>query len=101
MSLLSVFTPVLLQPEAFEMSTSQSRSLLAAPSGSLKIPELTVAHDLEPSSLEEQSLPAVYLSLVIPTFSESENIEALIELLSRLLDQALPGNYELIVVDDA
>jgi len=100
MSLLSVFTPVLLQPEAFEMSISQSRSLLAPPSGSLTITDPTVAYGLEPNSPEEQLLPTVYLSLVIPTFNESENIEALIELLSRLLDQVLPGNYELIVVDD-
>ncbi|HEY9858882.1 MAG TPA: glycosyltransferase [Candidatus Obscuribacterales bacterium] len=66
----------------------------------MTITDPTVAYGLEPNSPEEQLLPTVYLSLVIPTFNESENIEALIELLSRLLDQVLPGNYELIVVDD-
>jgi dolichol-phosphate mannosyltransferase len=39
-------------------------------------------------------------SLVIPTYNESKNIEALVSILSGLLDQLLPNDYELIVVDD-
>lgn len=39
-------------------------------------------------------------SLVVPTFKERVNIVPLLEKLSTLLDNALPGRYELIVVDD-
>lgn len=41
-----------------------------------------------------------YLSLVIPTFNEKDNVEQIIELLSRLLDLNIPSQYELIIVDD-
>ncbi|NEP43247.1 MAG: glycosyltransferase, partial [Okeania sp. SIO2H7] len=40
------------------------------------------------------------LSLVIPTYNESENINGIIETLSELLDRSIPNRYELIVVDD-
>ncbi|MBD2208386.1 glycosyltransferase [Nostoc linckia FACHB-104] len=42
----------------------------------------------------------VELSLIIPTYNESKNIPHLIEKLSYILDQVLPNDYELIVVDD-
>ncbi|MEM1367150.1 MAG: GtrA family protein [Cyanobacteria bacterium P01_H01_bin.15] len=42
----------------------------------------------------------ISLSLVLPTFNESENIEKIIIQLTALLDERLPGRYELIVVDD-
>jgi dolichol-phosphate mannosyltransferase len=41
-----------------------------------------------------------YFSLVIPTYNEGRNIVRMIETLSQLLDIALPGDYELVVVDD-
>lgn len=40
------------------------------------------------------------LSLVVPTYNESGNIEAIIEALSAALDRRLPGDYELVIVDD-
>lgn len=40
------------------------------------------------------------LSLVIPTYNEGKNIANLVEILSNLLDQGIPHDYELIVVDD-
>lgn len=40
------------------------------------------------------------LSLVIPTYNEGQNVEPLVTRLSRLLDAALPNDYELILVDD-
>jgi len=52
---------------------------------------------IEISSLNERSL---YFSLVIPTYNESQNIKDLVAALSKLLDEYLPRNYELIVVDD-
>jgi dolichol-phosphate mannosyltransferase len=82
------------------MSTDQSRPLLDPPAGSLTVGESAVDATSQLDTPGTIPSPPVYLSLVIPTFNESENIEAMIELLSQLLDQALPGNYELIVVDD-
>jgi dolichol-phosphate mannosyltransferase len=38
--------------------------------------------------------------MVIPTYNESQNIPKIIGLLSQLLEEAIPGEYELIVVDD-
>jgi dolichol-phosphate mannosyltransferase len=40
------------------------------------------------------------LSLVIPTFNESQNIRELVDILVELLDRTIPKDYELIVVDD-
>lgn len=40
------------------------------------------------------------MSLVIPTFNESQNLEPLLRKITDLLDPALAGSYELIVVDD-
>ncbi|MDX2098937.1 MAG: GtrA family protein [Leptolyngbyaceae cyanobacterium bins.59] len=39
-------------------------------------------------------------SLVIPTYNEGQNICQIVHLLTALLDSVLPGDYELIVVDD-
>lgn len=41
-----------------------------------------------------------FLSLVIPTFNECRNVAPLVEQLVHLLDRQIPGDYELIVVDD-
>ncbi|NJN74493.1 MAG: glycosyltransferase [Limnothrix sp. RL_2_0] len=41
-----------------------------------------------------------HLSLVLPTDNEEDNIQRLIYILSSLLDQILPGKYELIIVED-
>lgn len=49
---------------------------------------------------EESHLSDSSLSLVIPTYNESRNIGELIRILSNLLDEAIPNQYELIVVDD-
>jgi dolichol-phosphate mannosyltransferase len=40
------------------------------------------------------------LSLVLPTYKEGENIERIISIITNLLDQIIPYEYELIVVDD-
>src|SRR5438105_11683419 len=53
-----------------------------------------------PLSIGPLSAGTVKLSLVIPTFNESRNLEALIERVTAVLDRCLPGAYELIVVDD-
>lgn len=40
------------------------------------------------------------LSLVIPTYNEAENLPTLLQRLTHHLDLAIPGDYELILVDD-
>ncbi|MBE9034101.1 glycosyltransferase [aff. Roholtiella sp. LEGE 12411] len=75
------------------MSNNQLTSLLPIPSGPLQISELT------PISMGVGS-KSIHLSLVIPTYKERDNIKNVVSVLSQLLDEAIPGNYELIVVDD-
>ncbi|WP_231387397.1 glycosyltransferase, partial [Dolichospermum circinale] len=60
--------------------------------GALRISELT------PDPKNENNI--MLLSVVIPTYKERDNIENVVNILSGLLDQTIPGNYELIVVDD-
>ncbi|MBZ5583939.1 MAG: polyprenol monophosphomannose synthase [Acidobacteriia bacterium] len=50
------------------------------------------------ASLETTEGPA--LSLIVPTLNEAENITAFLGETRSVLDAALPGGYELIVVDD-
>ena len=44
--------------------------------------------------------PEIRLSLVVPTFNESENIRTFLPALRDALDMALGPAYEIIVVDD-
>ncbi|MDP5339443.1 MAG: polyprenol monophosphomannose synthase, partial [Nodularia sp. (in: cyanobacteria)] len=55
--------------------------------------------ELPPPSLGADSEP-IYFSLVIPTYQEGDNIHNLVKILSELLNESIPGQYELIVVDD-
>lgn len=48
----------------------------------------------------EPALDPLKLSLIIPTFNESKNLEELVRRLTAALDPLLAGDYELIVVDD-
>jgi dolichol-phosphate mannosyltransferase len=74
------------------MSDRPTNLLLANPSGSLAIPE-------RPSASPANHKP-VKFSLIIPTFNESQNIEDIVSILSKILDRTIPQEYELIVVDD-
>jgi len=67
------------------MPQTLDTAVLAAPCGPLIVP---------PSSA-----PAVFLSLIVPTFNESENIAAFLAALRDTLGPALV-EYEIIVVDD-
>jgi dolichol-phosphate mannosyltransferase len=58
--------------------------LAAAPQGPLTVP----------------SGPDAGISLVIPTFNEGENIAAFLQAVRRVLDEAVPGGWEIVVVDD-
>lgn len=68
------------------MSVSIPDSLLPVPAGLLQIPQM-------------QTCPLRF-SLVIPTYKEAENIAKIVQQLTALLDPVIPGQYELIVVDD-
>jgi len=61
---------------------------LSPPTGPLIVPRLSV----EPES--------VALSLVVPTYNEIENLCEFLAAVRVSLDEALPGRYEVIVVDD-
>ena len=84
------------------MTISQPDSLLPVPSGSFQISEVSpalIGAEAHNFQRRQKSYP-VRFSLVVPTYNESKNIEAIVSLLSNLLDQSLPEDYELIVVDD-
>lgn len=67
--------------------------LLTVPSGPLYIDQTSVTSKIA-------TYPSVWFSLIIPTYNESRNITHIIDILTNLLDEALPNDYELIVVDD-
>ena len=67
---------------------SEAEPIIVAPTGPLVVPAV-VAGDAQP-----------VLSLVVPTLNESENIADFLAAVRLTLDQALPGRYEVIVVDD-
>jgi dolichol-phosphate mannosyltransferase len=68
---------------------SLNPALLSVPTGALGV-------DVIPPNADR----AILLSLIVPTYQESHNITAIVELLSSKLDSFIPGEYELIVVDD-
>jgi dolichol-phosphate mannosyltransferase len=75
------------------MNVNSSSALLAVPTGPLQIfdlPPTTVA------TIEQE----VYFSLVIPTYKERENIQNVVKILTEILDEYIPEDYELIIVDD-
>jgi dolichol-phosphate mannosyltransferase len=51
-------------------------------------------------SVTGSSQKPLKFSLVIPTFNEGKNISEIVRTISNLLDRIMPGEYELIVVDD-
>jgi dolichol-phosphate mannosyltransferase len=85
--------------------------LLQVPSGALRISHAAVQSDRSShsNSLNKSEgvccaiadhFNPIRFSLVIPTYNESKNIKEIVDLLSQQLDKAIPGAYELIVVDD-
>ncbi|NJL87303.1 MAG: glycosyltransferase [Leptolyngbyaceae cyanobacterium SM1_1_3] len=48
----------------------------------------------------DPSLTPLQLSLIVPTYNESQNVAKIIEQLTQLLDDLIPGDYELVLVDD-
>jgi dolichol-phosphate mannosyltransferase len=54
--------------------------------------------DYKVSPLNDQG--SLLLSLVIPTYNEGGNVKDIVRILSDLLNEVIPGRYELVVVDD-
>lgn len=61
-------------------------------------PEIAMAPD--GLLIVPRSEDSMALSIVVPTFKESENIALFLEALCKSLDQVLPGDYEIVVMDD-
>ncbi|MEG5058946.1 glycosyltransferase [Microcoleus sp. A2-C5] len=78
------------------MGINQTNHLLPVPSGLLQIPAVPTFA----ATFTDADTPPIYFSLVIPTYNECKNVKSIVEQLSQLLDGMIPGNYELIVVDD-
>ena len=68
------------------------RNLIPVPTGLLRINNLCIDTQTNSESIK--------LSLVIPTYNESQNIKQLIQIIIDTLDRIVPDRYELIVVDD-
>jgi len=67
---------------------SGEAGVMAAPSGPLVVPAMP------------EAAGSPRLSLVVPTLNERENIADFLDAVRHTLDTALPGAYEVIVVDD-
>ena len=65
-------------------------NIVTPPNGSLEILPTAINTDSD----------RLRFSLVIPTYNEGANIQKIVQILSEILDSAIPGEYELIVVDD-
>ena len=66
---------------------NEPSTLIPVPFGSLTIPQ--IAKD-----------SPVQFSLIIPTYNEGDNVPEIVNILAQLLDSKIPGEYELILVDD-
>jgi dolichol-phosphate mannosyltransferase len=79
------------------MGIDRLNHLLPVPSNPLQIPAVPTVASTPSTDADE---PQIYFSLIIPTYNECKNVNTIVEKLSTLLDSSIPGNYELIVVDD-
>jgi len=74
---------------------------MQVPSGLLQVPRLPQSSSTRGYASQTSDLTfPIRFSLIIPTFNERDNIEKMVSQLSHLLDEAIPNNYELLVVDD-
>ncbi|MGF1570001.1 MAG: glycosyltransferase [Nodosilinea sp.] len=77
---------------------SRLQHLVPCPDGPLQI--LPLVPEVAPAHGRSEISPAPQLSLAIPTYNEGRNVEVLLGQLTQRLDAVIPGEYELIVVDD-
>lgn len=83
-----------------ELSNSSLEApLIAVPTGNLTIPfaqDMTSVSPLSPGNIAQK----LSFSLIIPTYNEGKNVSKIVSQLTKLLDADIPGDYELILVDD-
>jgi len=72
--------------------------LLPVPKGNLTIPAVQDINAI--AGLQSSIAPKLSFSLIIPTYNEGQNVPKIVNQLTKLLDEVLPGDYELILVDD-
>jgi len=53
-----------------------------------------------PLRVDPEHQPPIRLSLIVPTYDESRNLEKLLRQLTAVLEPSLAGEYEILVVDD-
>jgi dolichol-phosphate mannosyltransferase len=70
-------------------TNTSSAGLLSVPGGSFEV-----------GPLRGEAPGNVRLSMIVPTYNEAKNIQEMVTRLTQLLDSALPGAYEIVVVDD-
>lgn len=71
--------------------------LLSPPSGPLQVPAATKGARVAEPRVSAEPLK---FSLIIPTYNERGNVAKIVAQLTHLLDGFIPGEYELILVDD-
>jgi dolichol-phosphate mannosyltransferase len=80
---------------------TKTRSLLPVSFGYLQVSSQPLSVGDKDYAGHSVQLPEpIHLSLIVPTYNESGNIEKIVQILSNILDKALPNDYELIIVDD-
>ena len=72
-------------------SSSLNSPLISEPTGNLTVPDISVVSTPDRNIL---------LSLVIPSYNEGQNVAQIVAQITQLLDEVIPGDYELILVDD-
>ena len=75
------------------MDIQSLQPLVPIPSGLLEIAQTPIVNNAATDN-------PVKFSLIVPSYNEGDNIQEIIGILSKLLDTSIPGEYELIVVDD-
>ena len=87
------------------MLTTQ-QNLLPVPRGALRVsrfPETIQTNEYGGCNGNAESPGYPYpirFSLIVPTYNEGNNIEKMIRSLNSILDETIPNDYELIIVDD-
>jgi dolichol-phosphate mannosyltransferase len=79
----------------------RNESLTSVPSGPLQVFSFPLADQfVELDCYTAEMTRTIYLSLIIPTYNESKNITKIVRTISNILNKVMPGDYELIIVDD-
>lgn len=77
--------------------SSLDSPLLPVPQGNLTIP---ISPNIIAPVLQSNIEQKPSFSLIIPTYNEGQNVSKIITQLTKLLDEVMEGDYELILVDD-